>query len=58
MAIKYHIKAIFNAIIKADDQPTAKEKFIEQAISESPFHLQVDTIDIEPITGDTKQKKK
>lgn len=55
--IKYHIKAIFNAIVKADDPQTAREKFIEQALTESPFHLEQGTIDIEPFKSGGTDKK-
>lgn len=56
--MKFHIKALFNAVVNAATPIEAKEKFIDKAYSESPFHLQEKSIDIEPISGGDKKKSK
>lgn len=55
--MKFHIQAIFNAIIAAATESEAREKFVDKALTESPFHLEASSIEIDKMSGGKQAKK-
>lgn len=49
----FHVRAIFNAIIRAGSKEEARAVFLDKALTGSAFHLQEKSIEVEEV-ADTK----